>query len=129
MGGRLQLEATADEGESLLREFGLEQAIVRAREEICFRSCDRGDEVMHGDRLAVERALPVRIGCELHRLDGAFLPGNDGPEAAVVAPGREGKECIESAGIEVWDDNRAGMGGKAGESLAAAGGDVEEDLI
>jgi len=121
-------EAGANEGEALLREFSLEELILRAREEVSDGAGDGGFEVMDGDRLAVEGALLVGVGGELDGGDGAGSFGDDGPEAGVVAGHAEGEQGVECAGVEVGQEDGGGVLGQAGGGDMAAGGDVEEQL-
>jgi len=93
----------ADEGEALLGEFGLEELIFSADEEISGCAGDGGDEVVDGEGLAVESALLVRIGCELDGCDGSSLLGDHGPEVAIVAGGGNGQQSLQRAGIEVGE--------------------------
>ena len=67
-GGRGQDEALADQGEALLREFGLQELVFRAGEEVGPGAGDGGDQVVDGDGLAVERALLVGVGGQLDGL-------------------------------------------------------------
>jgi hypothetical protein len=46
----------------LLGEFGLEELVFRAAEEVGWCAGDGGDEVVNDDGLAVERALLVGVG-------------------------------------------------------------------
>ena len=62
LGGRGEDEAIADQGKALLGEFGLEELVFRAAEEVGRGAGDGGDEVMDDDGLAVERALLVCVG-------------------------------------------------------------------
>ena len=66
---RFQDEAVANKGESILRQFGLEQLILRAGEEVGCRAGDCGDDVVNRDRGAIQGALFVAIGGKLDRLD------------------------------------------------------------
>ncbi len=127
-GGRGEDEACADNGEALLGEFGLEELVFRAGEEVGFGAGDGGDEVVDGDELAVEGSLLVGVGGQQDGGDGAGLFGDDGPEAAVVAGDGEGEEGVVGAGVEVGKEDGGGMRGQAGGGAAAVGGDVEEDL-
>ena len=68
-GGRGEDEAVAAEGEALLGEFGLEELVVRAGEELCLGSSDGGDQVVDHDGFAFEGALFVAVGGELDGLD------------------------------------------------------------
>jgi hypothetical protein len=58
-GGRRQDETFADEGEALLGEFGLEELVVRAGEDVCGGTGEGGFEVVDGDGLGVERPILV----------------------------------------------------------------------
>src|SRR5215472_14766382 len=59
--GRRQNKSLADEGEALLGEFGLQEFVGGAYEQISVRSRDGCHQVMHGYSLTIHCALLVRV--------------------------------------------------------------------
>ena len=112
----------------MLREFGLQELVLRTGKEVCPGAGDGGDEVMDCNGLAVESALLVGVGGKLNGLDGAGLLGNDGPEVAVVMGDGEGQQGVVCAGVEVGEEDGDGVPGQSRRGAAAVGGDVEQDL-
>jgi len=59
---------------------------------------------------------------------GAGLFGDDRPESSIVAGHGEGEKGFEGSGVEVGEEDGAGVKGKAGGGAAAIGGDIEQEL-
>jgi hypothetical protein len=122
---------SADEGKALQGEFGLEKLVLRAGEEVGGGSGDGGDQMVDRDWLAVEGSLLIGVGSQLDGLDRGDLRtgllGEDGPETGIVAGDGQGKQGFKSAGVEIREEDSAGMRVQPDGGTAAVGGDVQQN--
>ena len=123
-----QHESLADQSETLLWEFGLKKLVVGAGKQVSVAICDGGDQVVNDDGLVVQGSLLVGVGGQLNWLNGARLPGKDGPQTGVVAGDGDGEQGFKRAGVEVGHENRARMRSQPGGGAVPACRDVDQNL-
>ena len=127
-GGRGEDESVADESETLLWEFGLKKLVVGAGKKVGGTVRDVGHKVVDDDGLAIEGSLLVGVSDKLYRFDGARQLGNDGPESGIVAGDGEGEQGLKRAGVEVWQEDGAGMRIEASRGAMSVGRCIDQDL-
>lgn len=127
-GWRGEDEASADHGEALLGELGLEKLVFGAGKKVCGCSVEGGFQMVDGDGLAIAGSMFVSVGGELDGDDGAGFLGDDGPQAAITVVDREGQQSVICAGIKVGQEDGSGVGIEARGGAAAVGRDVDEEM-
>ena len=102
--------------------------VLRTGKEVGIGSGDGGDEVMHGDGLAVEGSLLISVGGQLHWLNGARVFGQNHPQVAIVFGHRKRQKRFQGAGIEIGQEHRAGMRSQPRGGALSACRNIQQEL-